>query len=75
MANSEVVAERLASEIRAQDSLHSSLIKDLAKVAARNYISISLYFNDVKFFEPSAIHYHISTLFIIECLFSIKKII
>ena len=36
MANSEAMAERLAAEIRSQESLHSSLLKDLAKVAARN---------------------------------------
>ena len=34
ITNSEVVAERLATEIRSQESLHGSLLKDLAKVAA-----------------------------------------
>ena len=34
VANAEAVAERLAAEIRGQESLHASLLKDLAKVAA-----------------------------------------
>ena len=42
MANSEAMAERLAAEIRSQESLHSSLLKDLAKVAARNLIDNSI---------------------------------
>lgn len=33
--NADALAEKLANEIRSQDALHSSLLKDLAELASR----------------------------------------
>lgn len=37
--NAESVAEKLAQDIRSQESLHGSMVKDLAKLAASSAVS------------------------------------